>query len=55
MTKWKEYHKGKKVAAYVTDEMHEIILEYAAEKNVFLSDIVRDALEAYINDNIPTK
>ena len=54
MTKWKEYHKGKKIAAYVTDEMYDKIFEFAVEKNVFLSDILRDALEAYIKDNIPT-
>lgn len=54
MPKWKEYHKGKKIAAFITEEMYQKIFEYAAEKNVFLSDIVRDALEAYIKDNIPT-
>lgn len=52
--KKKDYHKGKKVNAYIHEVDYNLLYEYAAEHETSISDLIREAIHIYLMDNIPT-
>lgn len=50
----KDYHKGKKINAYINDEDYNSLYQYAAELGLNMSDLIRDAIHSYLLDNIPS-
>lgn len=50
----KDYHKGKKINAYISDEDYNNLYQYAAELGLNMSDLIRDAIHSYLMDNIPS-
>lgn len=52
--KRKDYHKGKKVNAYISEVDYNLLYEYAAEHETSISDLIREAIHIYLMDNIPT-
>lgn len=50
----KDYHKGKKINAYISDEDYCNLYLYAAELGLNMSDLIRDAIHSYLLDNIPS-
>lgn len=52
--KKKDYHKGKKLNAYIPEVDYNLLYEYAAEHETSISDLIREAIHIYLMDNIPT-
>ena len=52
--KRKDYHKGKKVNAYIHEVDYNLLYEYATEHEISISDLIREAIHIYLMDNIPT-
>ena len=52
--KKKDYHKGKKVNAYIPEVDYNLLYEYATEHETSISDLIREAIHIYLMDNIPT-
>lgn len=50
----KDYHKGKKINAYINDEDYNNLYQYAAELGLNMSDLIRDAIHSYLLDNVPS-
>lgn len=50
----KDYHKGKKINAYINDEDYNSLYQYAVELRLNMSDLIRDAIHSYLLDNIPS-
>lgn len=49
----KDYHKGKKINCYIPDEDYALLYEFAVEKGIFVSDIVRDSIHLYLMEFVP--
>lgn len=49
----KDYHKGKKINCYIPNEDYSLLYEFAAEKGIFVSDIVRDSIHLYLMEFVP--
>ena len=52
--KRKDYHKGKKLNAYIPEVDYNLLYEYAACHETSISDMIREAIHIYLMDNIPT-
>lgn len=55
MNEKKDYHKGKKLNAYIPEVDYNLLYEYAAEHETSISDLIREAIHIYLMDNIPTE
>jgi hypothetical protein len=51
--KTRDYHRGDKINCFLDKEDYKLLREYAVERAVPMSVIIREAIHEYLMDNIP--